>query len=116
MFAVEIRRKRVQHMRAFTDWRWRLDDVYVKINRQTHYLRRAVDHEGMVLESFATKTSHKATALTFMKKLMKRHGQPQNITTDCLRSYKATMTEIGNADRQRRSAGVRPLGQQPGQE
>ena len=34
-----------------------------------------------------------------MKKLMKRHGQPRNITTDGLRSYKATLMDIGNADR-----------------
>jgi putative transposase len=32
MFAGEIRRKRVQHMRAYTHWRWHLDEVYVKIN------------------------------------------------------------------------------------
>lgn len=37
-FAAEIRRKRVKQMR--------LDEVYVKINGQMHYLWRAVDHEG----------------------------------------------------------------------
>jgi putative transposase len=35
MFAGEIRRKRVQHMRAYTHWRWHLDEVYVKINGET---------------------------------------------------------------------------------
>jgi transposase-like protein len=50
MFAAEIRRKRVQHMRAYTHWRWHLDEIYVKINGQMHYLWRAVDHEGEVLE------------------------------------------------------------------
>ena len=50
MFASEIRRKRVQRMRQFTHWRWRLDETYVKINGQMHYLWRAVDHEGEVLE------------------------------------------------------------------
>jgi len=56
MFAAEVRRRRVQHMRAYTHWRWRLDEVYVKINGQMHYLWRAVDHEGEVLESFATRS------------------------------------------------------------
>lgn len=37
-------------------WRWHLDEVFVKINGQQHYLWRAVDHEGEVLESFVTKT------------------------------------------------------------
>ena len=46
MFAAEIRRKRVQRMRSFTHWRWHLDEVYVKINGEMHYLWRAVDHEG----------------------------------------------------------------------
>jgi putative transposase len=36
MFAAEIRRKRVQHMRHFTHWRWHLDEVYVKINGEMH--------------------------------------------------------------------------------
>src|ERR1017187_10246727 len=100
MFAAEIRRKRVEHMRAYTHWRWHLDEVYVKINGQMHCLWRAVDHEGEVLESFATKERDKAAALKFMKRLMKRHGRAEKITTDGLRSYRAAMKEIGNADRQ----------------
>jgi putative transposase len=59
-----------------------------------------VDHEGEVLESFATKTRDKAAALKFMKKLMKRHGRATAVTTDGLRSYKAAMKEIGNTDKQ----------------
>jgi putative transposase len=53
-----------------------------------------------VLESFATKDRDKAAALKFMKKLMKRHGSAEVITTDGLRSYKAAMTEIGNVEKQ----------------
>jgi len=56
LFAAEIRGKRVQAMRQVTQWRWPLDEVYVKIGGEMHYLWRAVDHEGEVLESFATKT------------------------------------------------------------
>ena len=55
MFAAEIRKKRVDRMRAYTHWRWHLDEVYVRINGVQHYLWRAVDHEGEVLESFVTK-------------------------------------------------------------
>jgi transposase-like protein len=50
--------------------------------------------------SFATNTRDKATALAFMKKLMKRHGSARATTTDGLRSYKAAMTELGNAGQQ----------------
>ncbi len=100
MFAAEIRRKRVQRMRAFAHWRWHLDEVYVKISGEMRYLWRAVDHEGEVLESFATVTRDKVSALTFIKKLSKRHGRPAVIVTDGLRSYGAAVKEIGNADRQ----------------
>jgi len=100
MFAAEIRRKRVQRMRQHTHWKWHLDEVYVKINGEMHYLWRAVDHEGEVLESYVTKTRDKAAALSFIKKALKRHGSPRTITTDGLRSYKAAMTEIGNAEKQ----------------
>jgi putative transposase len=74
--------------------------LYVKINGEMHYLWRAVDHEGEVLESFVTKQRDKAAALKFIKKALKRHGRPQAIVTDRLRSYGAAMKEIGNADRQ----------------
>ncbi len=100
MFAAEIRRKRAQRVRQHTQWRWHLDEVYVKINGQMHYLWRAVDHEGEVLEALATKERDKAAALRFMKKAMKRYGRPQAIVTDGLRSYGAALNEIGNADRQ----------------
>jgi len=64
-----------------------------------HYLWRAVDHEGEVLESFVTKERDKAAALKFIKKAMKRHGSPHAIVTDRLRSYAAALKEIGNAER-----------------
>ena len=51
LFAAEIRKKRVGQMRAYSNWQWHLDEVFVKINGETHYLWRAVDHEGEVLES-----------------------------------------------------------------
>jgi putative transposase len=87
-------------MRGFRQWKWHLDEVYVKVGGKMHYLWRAVDQEGEVLESYATRTRDKAAALRFMKKALKRHGSPEAITTDGLRSYKAAMSELGNADRQ----------------
>ena len=104
MFAAEIRRKRSSQMRQVTQWRWHLDEVYVKINGELHYLWRAVDHEGEVLESFVTKTRDKAAALKFIKAAMKRYGSPKVIVTDRLRSYGAAMKEIGNAERQETGA------------
>ena len=98
MFAAEIRRRRVDRMRACKHWRWHLDEVYVKINGVTHYLWRAVDHEGEVLESVVTKTRDRKAALKFLKKFMKRHGRPEVIVTDRLRSYGAALKDLDRGD------------------
>jgi putative transposase len=98
MFAAELKRKRVDRMRGCKYWRWHLDEVFVKINGVTHYLWRAVDHEGEVLESVVTKTRDRKAALKLLKKSMKRHGRPENIVTDRLRSYGAALKELGRGD------------------
>ena len=98
MFAAELRRKRVDRMRGCKHWRWHLDEVFVKINGVTHYLWRAVDHEGEVLESVVTKTRDRKATLKFLKKSMKRHGRPENIVTDRLRSYGAALKDLGRGD------------------
>ena len=100
LFAAEIRRNRVQNLRAYSNWQWHLDEVFVKINGEMHYLWRAVDHEGEVLESFATKRRDRKAALKFLRKIMKRYGNPHVIVTDKLRSYGAAMKVIGNAQKQ----------------
>ena len=100
MMAREIKKRRSQQLRQVTQWRWHLDEVFVKINGKTHYLWRAIDHEGEVLESYVTKTRDKASTLKFLKKAMKHYGKPKEVVTDKLRSYRAAMNEIGNAARQ----------------
>jgi len=99
MFASEIRKRRIAGMKS-SGWRWHLDEMFVKINGERHYPWRAVDHEGEVLESFVTKTRDKKAALKFLKKTMRKHGQPNVIVTDRLRSYGAALKEIGAAHRQ----------------
>jgi transposase-like protein len=43
MFAAEIRRKRIDRMRAFSNWCWHVDELFVRINGERCYLWRAVD-------------------------------------------------------------------------
>ena len=96
LFAAQIRKRRVQR-HWYSNWRWHLDEVFVRINGKTFYLWRAVDHEGEVLEVFATKRRDRRAALRFLKRAMKRYGRPESIVTDGLPSYRAAMTVIGNA-------------------
>ena len=95
----KINKRRAGGMQS-SNWKWHLDEVFVKINGERHYLWRAVDHEGEVLESYVTKKRDKKAALKFMKKAMRRYGSPNEIVTDKLRSYSAAAKELGCSDKQ----------------
>jgi len=99
MFAADIKRQRISRMRGYPQWRWHVDEVFVKINGERHYLWRAVDHEGEVLESYVTKRRDKKAALRFFKKALKRHGKAEAIVTDGLKSYPAALRELGIEER-----------------
>jgi putative transposase len=99
MFAKSIRKRRVQN-RHYSNWAWHLDEVFVRINGELHYLWRAVDHEGEVLEAYVTKRRDRKAALKFLRKAMKRYGAPYQVITDKLPSYKAALRKLGNASRQ----------------
>ena len=100
IFAAEIRKRRIQAIRS-SHWRWHIDEMFVKINGERHYLWRVVDHEGEVLENFVTKTRDRKAALKFLRKAVRKHGRPAVIVTDKLRSYGAALKAIGAIDRQR---------------
>jgi putative transposase len=99
MFAAEIRKNRVAHLRRFPQWRWHLDEVFVKINGRLCYLWRAVDHEGEVLEAVVTTKRDKAAALKLLKRIMKKYGSPCSVVTDGCGAYSAAMKEIGAVNR-----------------
>jgi len=99
MFASDIKKRRIAGM-CSSKWRWYLDEMFMKINGERHYLWRAFFHEGEVLESYVTKKRDKNAALKFLRKAMRKHGRPEVIVTDRFRSYGAAMKVIGNADRQ----------------
>ena len=98
-FAGEIKKRRAGGMQS-SNRKWHLDEIFVKINGERHYLWRAVDHEGEVLESYVTKKRDKKAALEFMKKAMRRYGSPNEIVTDKLRSYSAAARELGCSEKQ----------------
>ena len=78
-----------------------IDEVFVKINGKQHYLWRAVDHEGEVLEAVVTKRRNKAAALKFLRKSMKRHSNAEKIVTDRFASYTAALRELSALEKQR---------------
>jgi putative transposase len=96
-FAAEIRKRRVAYTRGYPQWRWHLDEVFVKVNGKLCYLWRAVDHEGQVLEAVVTSRRDKGAAPKLLKRLLKKYGVPRSIVTDGLRACSAAMDEIGIA-------------------
>ncbi len=91
LFSREIKKRKSQ---SVSNWRWHIDEVFVKIKGETHYLWRAIDHEGTVLDCYVSKRRCKKTALKVLRKLIRRYGKPNEIVTDKLPSYKAALKEI----------------------
>ena len=73
-FARTIRKQRSEAMRQVRQWRWHVDEMFVKIRGETHYLWRAVGHEGELLEADVTKARDKLAALQFLRIAMKHYG------------------------------------------
>jgi len=72
-----------------------MDEVYLKINGKTHYLWRAVDQDGNVLDILVQSRRNKKAAKRFFRKLLKElHYVPRVIITDKLKSYGAAKREI----------------------
>lgn len=88
LFSREMKKSPQHHA---SNWRWHNDEVFVKINGENFYLWRAIDHEGTILDCYVSKRSDKKTALKVLRKLVSRYGQPHEIVTDKLKSYKAAL-------------------------
>ena len=72
-----------------------IDEVFVKINGKQHYLWRAVDQDGEVVDVYLQAPRDGAAAKRFFKRLMKSHGgEPRKIVTDKLRSYGVAHREL----------------------
>jgi len=72
-----------------------IDEVFVKINGKQHYLWRAVDQDGEVVDVFLQAKRDGSTAKRFFKRLLRSHGdEPPKIVTDKLRSYGVAHREL----------------------
>jgi len=72
-----------------------IDEVFVKINGQQHYLWRAVDQDGEVVDVYLQAKRDGAAAKRFFRRLLRSHGgEPRKIVTDKLRSYGVAHREL----------------------
>jgi putative transposase len=100
LFANEIKKRRIRHGFG-SKWRWHLDEVFVKINGDQFYLWRAIDQEGEVLEAYVSTRRNKTAALKFLRKALRRYGNPDEIVTDRCPSYGAALRDLNMESRQR---------------
>ena len=93
-------------MRALSGCRWHLDEVFVKIHGERHYLWRAVDQEGEVLEAFVSKKRDRKAALKFPQETDEAHTLDRmRSATDRLRSYRTALRELGGTGLQQAGHG-----------
>ena len=86
---------RLRHKSPQSGDRWHLDEVFLKINGRPHYLWRAVDQDGDVLDILVQSRRDKKAAKRFFRKLLKGlRYVPRVIITDKLKSYGAAKAEL----------------------
>ena len=89
-YANRLRRKHRGYGDAFF-----IDEVFIRIDGRQHYLWRAVDQDGEVVDVFLQKRRDGASAKRFFKRLLKNHkDEPRKIVTDKLRSYGVAHREL----------------------
>jgi putative transposase len=75
---------------------WHLDEMVIMIRGKRHWLWRAVDNDGEVLDFLVQPKRNAKAALKLMRKLLKRQGfAPTRIVTDKLRSYHVAFKKLG---------------------
>jgi len=91
--AIYTRRLKRKH-RGYGDTFY-IDEVFIKINGKQHYLWRAVDQDGEVVDVYLQAGRDGAAAKRFFKRLLRSHeGEPRKIVTDKLRSYGVAHREL----------------------
>jgi putative transposase len=72
-----------------------IDEVFIRINGKQHYLWRAVDQDGEVVDVYLQRKRDGAAAKRFFKRLLRSYGsEPRKIVTDKLRSYGVAHREL----------------------
>jgi len=90
-FANTIRRRAPQ----FGD-KWHLDEAVVTINGRKHWLWRAVDQDGFVLDALAQSRRDRRAAERLLRKLIRKQARtPRVLITDKLRAYGAARAGMG---------------------
>lgn len=86
--------KRIRTRRNPPSDKWHLDEVVISIRGVKHWLWRAVDSNGEVLDILVQTRRNTRAAKRFISRLITRWGEPRVIVTDKLRSYGAALRKL----------------------
>ncbi len=102
MFADGVRRRRPR-----PGDKWHLDEVQLKINGRKHWLWRAVDQEGVVLDILVQSRRNQEAAETFLRRVVDGCGYaPRVVITDKLASYSPAVRRVLPGVEHRRHKGL----------
>jgi len=80
------------HRRKRPVWMsWRMDETYIRVTGEWRYLYRAVDTQGQTIDFLLTEQRDQEAALRFLKKAIRRHGVPEQITIDGSAAHEAAI-------------------------
>ena len=97
----------VRRRRSRPGDKWHLDEVVLKINGARHYLWRAVDQEGVVLDILVQERRNQEAAETFLRRLLNGQGyEPRVVITDKLASYPPAVRRVHPRAEHRRHKGL----------
>jgi putative transposase len=104
LFALGLKRRRPR-----PGDKWFMDEVFIRIRGKLHYLWRAVDQNGTVLDILVQSRRDASAAKRFFRRLLKAMpGTPRVIVTDKLRSYAAARRDIMPRVAQQSSGSIAP--------
>jgi putative transposase len=87
--------RRLRQHRAQPGDKWHIDEVFIRIKGKTHYLYRAVDQHGTILDILVQKRRNRQAAERFFRRLLHSNQYvPRVVITDKLRSYPAAARAI----------------------
>jgi putative transposase len=87
--------RRIRSTALAQSYKWHLDEVVVTTNGKKHWLWRAVDQHGAVLDVLVQSRRDRHAARRLMRKLLRKHGRaPRVLITDKLKSYAAANRDL----------------------
>jgi len=93
-YAPQLEEEFRKHYKKKVNGSWRMDETYIKVKGEWHYLYREVDKFGDTVDFMLSKNRDKPAATAFFEKAICLHGLPEKVTMDKSGANKAGIDAI----------------------